>query len=1049
MDVGRDVPVTSVWRGLAGRWSTGPGVVSGDAMLFGVLGSLLVHDGDATVEVPAARQRVLLAALALRAGRAVPVDELAELVWDGAPPQRAAATLRTYVMRLRQVLGPQASARLMTRYPGYLLDASEDEVDAARFTALCRDGGAAVRAAEWAQASGLLSDALGLWRGTPLADIPSQALRQDETPRLEQLRLQALEWRIDAVLALGGGSDVVSELQSLTAAHPLRERFHAQIMLALYRCGQPAQALVAYEHAREVLAAELGADPGTELRDLHQRVLTADAGLDMPQAGREAPRGGGQQVPRELPAPATHFTGREDELATLTRLLDQAGQRSPGTVVVSAIGGSAGVGKTTLAVEWAHRVAGRFPDGQLYVDLRGYDPGKPLPPGDVLARFLRALGVAGQDIPPETDERAARYRSLLAARRVLVLLDNAGDVEQVRPLLPGAPGSLVLVTSRDALPGLVARDGATRIDLDALPLAEAVGLLRALIGTRVDADHAAAAMLAIQCARLPLALRVAAELAASRPGADLCDLTAELTGHQHRLDLLDAGGDPRAAVRSVFSWSYHKLDPATARVFRLLGLYPGTDFARYAVAALAGTTVAQASHALDALTRAYLVQRSGPSRYGMHDLLRAYARGLTATQDSGTERHEAQTRLFDYYLHTACVAMDAVYPAEQHRRPRIPAPATPAEPVGDRAAAQAWLAAERPTLVAVTAHCAESAWPHHATRLAVTLWRDLDISGHTPELAAVTDHGCRAAQRTGDTAAEAEVCCAAGIGAGKQLRYELAVHYFRRSADLHRDAGNHAGQARALSNLGALSSDRLGRWEQSVSLDQQALALFRAAGDGLGEARSLGHLGGIELRRGHFDQAERYLRQAVTLLREKSEPYGEAYCLIQLASLCVAREDYQQADSYLRQAAALLQERANPKGQGFACVVRGRIELRRGRHPQAIACLQEGLAIHRQAGSRGDEVQALNGLGEAFLVSGETGRALGHFTTALSLGSSIGDKYETAHAHDGLGRAHDAAGEAHLARHHQEEALRLFADLGIGEAGQARMRCTPAARAGP
>ena len=341
----------------------------------------------------------------------------------------------------------------------------------------------------------MLTEGQGLWRGEPLADVRSEVLRRDQVPELEELRLQAVEWRVDAGLQLGRHGELVPELRSLVARYPLRERFGGQLMLALVRCGRPAEALEAYQFAREVLAEELGTEPGAGLQELHLQILAGDS--HWPCLSPRRWRGDRPAVvPRELPAPVAGFIGRGEELTALTELLDRSAEQAPAAVVISAIGGTAGVGKTALAVQWAHRAAERFPDGQLYVNLRGYDPDRPMPAADALAAFLRALGVPGQEIPPEEDERAARYRSLLAGRRTLIVLDNAGSVEQVRPLLPGNPACAVVVTSRDSMAGLVARDGATRLELDLLPPAEAVGLLRALIGRRVDADPAAAAALA-------------------------------------------------------------------------------------------------------------------------------------------------------------------------------------------------------------------------------------------------------------------------------------------------------------------------------------------------------------------------------------------------------------------------------------------------------------------------------------------------------------------------------------------------------------------------
>jgi hypothetical protein len=366
-------------------------------------------------------------------------------------------------------------------------------------------------------------------------------------------------------------------------------------------------------------------------------------------------------MPRQLPGSVRQFSGRQDELAALTDLLATGGSR-PAAITISAIEGTAGVGKTALAVHWAHQIAGEFPDGQLYVNLRGYDVGQPMLAGEALAGFLRALGLTDQAIPSGTDERAAVYRSLLAGRRILVVLDNALRVEQVRPLLPGSPTCLTVVTSRDALAGLVVRDGAVRLDLDLLPVAEAVGLLRGLIGSRVDDDMEAAVTLASQCCRLPLALRIAADLAVARPGVPLAHLTAELADLQHRLDVLETSGDDSTAVRAVFTWSYGTLSADAARLFRLASMHPGPDLGGYAAAALTGTSLSHACRLLDQLVSAHLMQRAAPGRYGMHDLLRAYARELAAGDGAG-ELRAALTSLLDHYLHTAATAMDIAFPA--------------------------------------------------------------------------------------------------------------------------------------------------------------------------------------------------------------------------------------------------------------------------------------------------------------------------------------------------------------------------------------------------
>ncbi len=981
----------------------------GNGIRFGILGPLQVRDGNTVVGVPAPRQRVLLAALLVHAGQAVAADALAETVWDGAPPPGAAATLRSHVMRLRRVLGPRAGARVVTRYPGYLVDAGQEEVDLLRFTRLCREGGAAVRAGAWAEASGMLSEALGLWRGPPLADIPAHMLRRDETPELEQLHLQAAEWQIDAELNLGRHGEMIPRLQSLATEHPLREHFHAQLMLALYRCGRQAEALAAYRRARRVLVDELGTEPGSGLRELHQRMLAADPVLAGPEPVPPPARGSRPVVPRELPGEVRHFAGRADELAALSRLLDQADKEPPGTVLVSAIGGTAGVGKTALAVHWAHQVAERFPDGQLYVNLRGYDPDQPVPPADALAGFLRALGVPGQDIPPEAGERAARYRSLLAGRRMLVVLDNARSAEQVRSLLPGTKACVAVVTSRDALGGLVAREGAERLEVDLLPLPEAVGLLRALIGGRVDADPAAAEELATQCSRLPLALRVAAELAIARPAASLAELAGELADQQQRLDVLDADGDSRTAVRAVFSWSYRHLDSSAARAFRLAALHPGPDLDRYAAAALTGTTVERAGRVLDQLTRMHLIHPSGPGRYGLHDLLRAYARELAAAQDGEDERWAAQTRLFDYYLHTAAAAANTLFPAESAHRPRVPPPVTPGPPVAGPAAARAWLDAERAVLVAVTAHTAAHGWPGHTTRLAVTLFRYLDVGGHLPEATAIHSHARSAASQTGDRAAEAEALVSLGVVDHEQGRDEQAADHLQQALALFRKIGDPIGQARALNDLGGVDL-RQGRYRQAAGHFQQALALRRGTGDQAGQARALSNLGRMDLLQGRHQQAVGHLEEALDLCRKVGDRTGEAYVLNYLGRVDLLQGRCRQAVCRLEQALALNQEIGNRPGEAYILANLGLVELRQGHHEPAARHHRQALALFREIGDRSGEAEALNGLGEVFLATGRVGHARAQHATALAVARQLGDRDQQARAREGLARARQAEG---------------------------------------
>jgi DNA-binding SARP family transcriptional activator/tetratricopeptide (TPR) repeat protein len=1001
---------------------------------FCLLGPLMVRSGGVLVPVRRGKERTVLAALLLSAGEVVSLDDLAEILWGTKPPPSARVTIQNYVMRLRKALADTAGSRISTQPRGYLIRVEPGELDADRFTSLLDAAREATRDGSWDTAATRSRAALALWRGEPLSDVESEVLSAREVPRLAELRLQALEVRIDADLSLGRQAEVIAELRQLVTGHPLREHLHGLLMLALYRDGRQAEALAAYQDARRVLVGELGTEPGAELRDLQRRMLAGDPALAVPVP---VPPVTGAAVPRELPPGVAHFTGRTSELAALSELLDAPDDRPPGAVVISAISGTAGVGKTALAVHWAHRDAGRFPDGQLYVNLRGYDPAQPVTAADALAGFLRSLGVAGQDVPATEADRAARYRSLLAGRRILVVLDNVGSAEQVRPLLPGAPACAVLVTSRDALTGLVARDGARRLDLDLLPLPDAVALLRALIGDRVDADPGAAAVLASQCCRLPLALRIAAELAAARLTVPLAGLASELADQQRRLDLLDAGGDPRAAVRGVFSWSYRHLDVGTARAFRLASLHPGPDLDRYAAAALTGTTLAKAGPLLDELARAHLIQPAGAGRYSMHDLLRAYARQLAAGQDAEQERRAALSRLFDHYLYTAAEAMDTVHPAERHRRPRIPASATPAPPLASPAAARAWLDTERANLVAVVVHTAEEGWPGHTTQLAATLFRYLDIGGYFAEAAAVQTHARRTARQAGDHAAEAAALISLAAIDMRQGRYAQAADRYQEAVTLTRKTGDAAGEARALGNLGAIEHQQ-GQLEQATGHLQQALTLCRQVGDRSGEAHVLSNLGLIDLRQGRYDRATDHFGQALVLCRDIGYQAAEIHALSHLGAIELRQHRFQQAADHLEQALALCRETGDRSGEAFILADLGLAGLRQGRYAQAAGHIDQALALCREAGNRTAEAQALNSLGELLLATGQPGVAGARLATALGLAEETGEEYEQARAHDGLARACHLTSDPAQARRHWREALALYTTLGAPEADHVR-----------
>lgn len=614
-------------------------------MQFHVLGPVRLSVAGLIIAVGEPRQQAVLAALLLEPGHVVTIDTLVDRVWGEFPPRQARRSLQAHITRIRRALerAEPGGSRLTREAGGYRLNIQPDQVDLFRFRRAWNTGDHVA-----------LRTSLDLWQGEPLA-----GLRGDWVDRvrrtLRQEHADAVVAWAEAEIRAGNAAATTTRLTELAEDHPLNESAAAMLIRAFHVMGRTAAALARYDRIRRALRDELGIAPGPALSAAHEAVLRPDP----PRPAAPPP-----PVPAQLPADVVAFTGRGDELTELDRLVADAG-REPLLVCLT---GTAGAGKTATAVHWAHRVRDRFPDGQLYLDLRGYDPEQPVSPADALAGLLTALLPSGVEIPLTVADRAARFRTEVAARRMLVLLDNAATVEQVRPLLPGTASCVVVVTSRDSLTGLVALHGARRMVLDQLPGADALALLRRLVGPRVDVEPDAAVALVERCARLPLTVRLAAELAACRPAAPLAGLVDELGADQRTLDLLSGGDDQRAAVRSVFSWSLRQLSAEATRAFALLGSHPSPTFDATVLAALADCAVDQARNMLDILVRAHLVQ-SAPDRYVMHDLLKTYA---AETRQAGND-HAARDRVGGYHLAATATSMDRLRPGEACRRPRVAA----------------------------------------------------------------------------------------------------------------------------------------------------------------------------------------------------------------------------------------------------------------------------------------------------------------------------------------------------------------------------------------
>jgi DNA-binding SARP family transcriptional activator len=918
--------------------------------LFSLLGPLQVWQSGTRLAVPPGNQRSLLAALLLSPNQMVSTTELTELIWESGPPSSARVTLQNYIKRLRRTLAGTGESRIVTAPHGYLITVGDEELDVRRFEDLSHQADTAMRAGDWCLAADQLRSALALCRGEPLADVPSELLRAREVPRLAEMHMQALESRVEADLQLGRHAKVIADLQQLTVLHPLRERLRALLMLALYRDGQQAAAQAVFRDVRKVLVEELGTEPGPELRQMHQRILAADPGLDPPvQAERiQVTAAPGPRddviVPRQLPAAVRHFTGRVSEMAALTSMLTE--RRVPGVaVVMSAIAGTAGVGKTAAAVCWAHQEIGLFPDGQLYVNLRGYDPSEPVDPAEALAGFLRALGESSDAIPAELDERAARYRSRVAGRRMLILLDNAGSEEQVRPLLPGTPECAVLITSRDALPGLVAREGVRRLELDLMPLQDAAELLAALIGDRALADRAATEALARLCARLPLALRIAAEFAAGNPSVPLAELARGLEDQRRRLDWLRSGDDRRTAVRAVFSWSYGHLPEDAARSFALLGLHPGTDFGASELAALAGCAEVRARDWLAELARAHLIQPASGGRYGMHDLLRAYAVELA---DSLDEREAAVRRMLSWYLHCACAAAKVISPARKHVPPAPPAPGV--MPLAFRAYSKAieWLDTTYEGLVAAVSLAAAHSEHQIACQLPIAMWDVFALRGNVADWIAAHETGLASARMLGDRVAQGRLLNNLGLAYGRAGRAEDTLACVLEALDLAREADQEA-VPRRLQNAG-ITLAVLGRLDEAIGYLQEGLALIRAAGDANGEARILLSLGSTYRMRHDIPEAVSHLQAALKTFTWSGDRVTQAETLFEMSLARMEHGQLDEASLDAGEAVRLSVETGNRFCQAKATVVLGQTERERGHLPEARRHLADALAIYSQLG---------------------------------------------------------------------------------------------------
>jgi len=891
--------------------------------------------------------RALLALLALSANRVVSESALIDGLWRDEVARPREGNLHAQIYQLRRRLAAMEPGRdrprLVTRPPGYQLTLGPEESDVAVFTALAARGREAARRGDAEAAASTLSQALALWHGPALADVADITDRLSaEAATLDEQRLAVHADYGYAALAAGRHAELAIELADLVAQHPLREQLRGQLMLALYRSGRQGEALACYQEGWRALRAELGVEPGPDLKQLQDKILHADPSLAAPIPGGRASVG--PSVPRQLPAGVRHFVGREPELEQLDGLLSQ--DAPSGTVVISAISGTGGIGKTALALRWGHDVAGQFPDGQLYVNLRGYDPGGiPLMPGDAIRGFLEALGVPPTEIPESPDVQAALYRTMLADRRLLILLDNARDPEQVRSLLPASPGCLVIVTSRSAMTGLSITDGAVTIPLGLVSQAEAEALLATRLGLdRLAAEPAATSKLILLCARLPLALAITAARAAANPAVPLASFAAQMSSEHDRLDAFDIG-DATTSVRAVFSWSVSQLSADAARLFRLLGLHPGPDFTAAAAASLAGLTMQETQRLLAELAGASLISADIPGRYAFHDLLRAYAAEQAASTEERTDRSMAVRRLLDHYLYTARPAGGLIFD-EDLPLPELPPladPAVTAERIETTFSAIGWFRAEHQVLIAAATLAESAGADSYAWQIPCTMTQYFRAVGRSRDWASLDSVALRAATRLGEDGALGRVFFSLGTRSRINGAYADAIGYLRQAMSHFQAADDPAAQASvhlAFSTVyrsrRELQSDHVAD-DVAIALSHASKALdwFYSAGDRTGEARALADLSNHHLALGDLETARDYCATALQLNIEIGHMTGHVDALATL----------------------------------------GRIHADLGQSDDAIACFLAALARCSQAGIPVRPPHILESLGDAYLASGDAAAA--------------------------------------------------------------------------
>jgi len=946
---------------------------------FRLLGPVAVLRAGEPIHVPVGSQQVALAALLLRANQVVPVGELVEWLWEDEPPSDAWESAKAYVRRLRRTLG---DPDLIEALPdGFRLTVSETAVDLSRFRRLLREAETLAGADQLTR----LDEALALWGDEPLAGLAPSTAKSRAVHALVEEYGQAIEKRADGYLRLGRHSELVTDLHAMTARYPDRERVWSQLMVALYRSGKRVEALAAYRRARSYLAEEFGITPGIELERTHNGVLTDTLGeaTNGTANGATATHTLVRLTPAQLPADIGDFVGRRDELATARAALTTSSGAGAPVLVVS---GMPGVGKSAFAVRLAHEVRTRFPDGQLFIDLHGYSEHMPLSPVRVLSRILPALGLPSTQVPTDLEDLTNTYRSLVADRRVLLVLDNAANAQQVHDLIPAAPESAVLITSRSQMPSLAALTGARLLQLTPLKPREAEQLIRSILVTVPSPADAEVGQMSELCGHLPLAMRVAATayLHSARP---LPDFISELEQHD-RLAALTIADDPRATVRAVFDLSYRTLTSDAARLFRLLSLVPGPDFCRRCAQHVADLTPAQAEQSLGELTAASLIHPGRARHYRFHDLVRLYAHDRCVTEDEPRDLNTALARLHGYYVTTADTAADALYPT-WIRLPRTHPSIVTAEPTPAVPNAAQWMSDEAANLIATIRYTAQYGPAEIAWYLSESL------------RAYVVTHA--------DYRIEA-------LGA-----FEIALNAARDAGNRHAMAAMHQ----------AFSSVYL-----RIRDIQRALPHIRAELDNHlelkfaeGETRARIALCEALATQGYLRDAADQISEALRIAERHDFTDLQLFALLNYSVLEEWRDRLDEAKKYVLSAFDLIDSTSSLSTKGAVHATLGMIMIRRGEFDAAIEQHLIALECYRQAGDQHYESDALRGLAHAYSKTGNIEESIAHATKALAVAEELGDEYDITDSQISLAGTYHELDRTAQARSHVESALGMCEKL--------------------